>query len=604
MNRVSFRTSLLVSFALVLSPVVVLLATTFRANLTREQQSTLHLQMLSAQAFALHIEQVFDAAEGLALAVAHDPLTHTMDPRLLDEHLRDLVRDHGGVDAVNVFDARGINRGYGNPDQAAEPRLDASQRDYFRVAMATNLPALSDVVTLMRPPVPGIVVSAPIRDAERRPVGVVHVVLHAARLTREYQAMRLSPGQAVLLMDRKGRLAFHTGAPLLTDEDARAMINLDLVHRALSGVATQGEAFTDPVTGEVHLGAFVPTPRHHWVVGVIMNRVVATAPLQALFRREVLVLLLLSLLSGGLALWLARRLSHPVRQLQSAALAVGRGAMGALRLRTRNRELLDLEQAFNQMQAQLEQRETQVREALTLREEFMVAAAHELKTPVTTIKTWARLLRAGTQSAERVQQGLQAVGRQAERIAMLADDLLLVARFKAGSAALEREELDLHEVLDEVVARATRGNGEQPVRVVAAPGALWVRGDRELLGRVIARLLENAISYSPSGAEVVAAAEKHGTDVTISVSDHGVGIHPERQQHVFEPFYEVVPAGERGYRSTVSMGLHASYQIIAAHGGRMGVVSTPGEGSTFWFRLPLAKEHVVGAGGDERRDNV
>jgi signal transduction histidine kinase len=221
-----------------------------------------------------------------------------------------------------------------------------------------------------------------------------------------------------------------------------------------------------------------------------------------------------------------------------------------------------------------------------LKDEFLSAAAHELKTPVTTIKGWTQILLKGTGRKVDERRVLEILHGQSDRIARLSEDLLAVARLRPDSPSLGRERFDLSELLAEVVEEVRARKGGHDLQV-ATPGPLLVGAHRRLIGEVLGRLLDNALRYSPGGKPIEVSARQEGGEAVISVRDHGVGIPPERQRHVFEPFYESVPTGKQGYVGVVSLGLHLSKQIVERHGGRIWFDSAPGEGSTFSFSLPL-----------------
>jgi signal transduction histidine kinase len=228
-----------------------------------------------------------------------------------------------------------------------------------------------------------------------------------------------------------------------------------------------------------------------------------------------------------------------------------------------------------------------LRQADSLKDEFLSAAAHELKTPVTTIKGWAEILLRAKGRSPDDQKALETIHRQAERITRLSDDLLSVMRLQPGFPSLSQERFDLAELLQESVELAQRTASSREFRVTTS-GPLLVEADRRLISEMLSHLLENAIRYSPAGMPVEVESLQVKGRAVVSVKDHGVGIPLDRQIHIFEPFYEPVPSGSQGYVGIVSLGLHLSKQIVEAHGGTIWFTSTPGEGSTFSFSLPLA----------------
>jgi signal transduction histidine kinase len=227
----------------------------------------------------------------------------------------------------------------------------------------------------------------------------------------------------------------------------------------------------------------------------------------------------------------------------------------------------------------------EVRTALRLREEFMSAAAHELKTPVTTIQSWAELLLSLEAPTARQRKGLTTIARNTRRINRLVEHLFAAVRMAPGTLVLERQRFDLHGLLREQVEKLARTT-ESPLRLEVS-GPLFIHAERQLVGEVVAHLVENALRYSPPGAPVELRAWHTEGEAVVSVHDVGPGIPRERQHHVFEPFYEPLPPGMPGYTGVVELGLYLSRRIVEAHGGHIWLESPPHQGSTFCFSLPL-----------------
>jgi signal transduction histidine kinase len=187
---------------------------------------------------------------------------------------------------------------------------------------------------------------------------------------------------------------------------------------------------------------------------------------------------------------------------------------------------------------------------------------------------------------EIARQTLEKVVRQTDQVSTIIDDLLNVMRLRQGDLVLRRERVDLTALAWENVEKINQL--AEPGRVrLSSDGPVVVMGDPGLIGRVLVRIVENALLYSPAGTPVDVETKREGARGIISVTDRGPGIPPERQRHVFEPFYESVPAGAPGYVGIVSLGLYLSKQLLDAVGGQIELRSTPGQGTTFLFSLPL-----------------
>ena len=136
--------------------------------------------------------------------MANDSLVRSMDPTQLDAHMQGLVLRSSLYDAIGVYDATGLNRGWGEPDAPSEPRLRIDDRPYFQKVMTTGAPAISEVIELRRPERTAILISVPIPGPEGRPMGVVNVIMQTHLLARRYLDARLQSGQEILLTDTTG----------------------------------------------------------------------------------------------------------------------------------------------------------------------------------------------------------------------------------------------------------------------------------------------------------------------------------------------------------------------------------------------------------------
>jgi signal transduction histidine kinase len=170
---------------------------------------------------------------------------------------------------------------------------------------------------------------------------------------------------------------------------------------------------------------------------------------------------------------------------------------------------------------------------------------------------------------------------------LLIEDLLTVTRLKVGVAELRLQPVDLALLMKEVLGHNAEVAERHTITFVP-DGPLVVEADRELIALVLTRLLENALEAEPEGGPIELDARSEEGSALVSVVDHGAGIPPERQEHIFEPFYEAVPSGRPGYVGVVSLRLHLCKRILDAHGGRIWFTSSPDAGSTFTFSLPKA----------------
>jgi len=363
MPRFGLRVKLFIAFGIVLLPVLVLLIMGFQANLAWRESLILDDQRLTAEAVAVQVDGAFDASIGMGWAVANDPLTQTFDSKLLDSHLKQLMARYPFYHAIHVFDSKGMNHGFGHLTLSSEPRFNIADRSHFQTVMATNTPVISPVLQISRPMgVIGIVAVVPIRNEAGQAIGVVSVVMTAEQLAKRYEETRLLPGQAIVLVDRDAHIAFHSLRRNLSYTAISAFKDLPPLRAALAGIPTTVNEFSDPVTKDLRLGAFVPTKRYRWAVGVTMPPSVALAPVYGLLRQQLAVFAGILILSAVLASMLARYLVQPFLRLNAAARALGRGDLSRrVEIHTGD-EIEHLGASFNEMAGQLEEREKALRD--------------------------------------------------------------------------------------------------------------------------------------------------------------------------------------------------------------------------------------------------
>lgn len=234
---------------------------------------------------------------------------------------------------------------------------------------------------------------------------------------------------------------------------------------------------------------------------------------------------------------------------------------------------------------------TERKRAERARDEFINLAAHELKTPLTTLKGYVQILMSRGGHDEEEARLFRVIGAQADRMAHVARTLVDVTQIQGGSLVLRCTRLDLAALVEEVVAEI-RPVAPRHELTVSAEKAVLVKGDPNRLRDVLYNLVDNAVKFSPRGGPIQVIVrkergeEKEEGEAVVSVIDHGIGIPKERQAELFQAFYQVSPM----VRPTTGMGLglYISREIIRRLSGRIWFESEVGRGSAFHFALPLA----------------
>jgi signal transduction histidine kinase len=220
-----------------------------------------------------------------------------------------------------------------------------------------------------------------------------------------------------------------------------------------------------------------------------------------------------------------------------------------------------------------------------LKDEFVSSISHELRTPLTSIAGYVELLQEEEDDTQKLGH-LAIVGRNSERLLALVSDLLFAARLQYGRLELDRSPVDLRKLVEQSVdsakPRAQAASVQLELEVEDVPQLL---GEPAKLAQLLDNLVSNAIKFTPRDGRVSVRLTAHGDMIRIEVSDTGIGISDVERERLFERFFRAQSALERQIQGT-GLGLYISKAIVDAHDGRIGVESSPGEGTTFVVELP------------------
>jgi len=281
--------------------------------------------------------------------------------------------------------------------------------------------------------------------------------------------------------------------------------------------------------------------------------------------------------------------------------------------------------AMEESYATLESRNQQLhaaflrlQEADRIKTNFLATMSHELRTPLTSIIGYSEMLLeglAGPLVAEQ-REYVETVLGKADQLLQLITGILDVSLLESGNLRIERQPIDVAELLDSVVSGFVPQAGKRRIVIEApVPDVPHVVGDARKIRQVVWNLVANAVKFTREGGSIGVEAEigplspadevgrfgaplqpgemlgRYG--VRVRVRDTGIGISPEMQQHIFEPFFQVDSSSTREYGGT-GLGLTLAKRYVEAHGGSIWVSSQPGEGSTFVFSLPAVTDELAG----------
>ena len=320
--------------------------------------------------------------------------------------------------------------------------------------------------------------------------------------------------------------------------------------------------------------------------------VVATslADVDATLRRLLLIMLLVTAAVlaalAALGLWVVRLGLRPLDAIGSTAAAIAGGDLSRRVERAESRtEVGRLGLALNAMLAHIERAfEAQADSERRLRR-FVADASHELRTPLSAVRAYAELFTRGAdRRPDDLARSMQGITRESERMSLLVDDLLLLARLDEGRP-LEREPVELDEVVGEAVETAQALEPERPIELETGPAA--VVGDRDRLRQIVDNLLGNVRAHTPPATPVRVRVGLENGSALIEVADSGPGLSAEEAGRVFERFYRADQSRSRS-SGGVGLGLSIVAAVAQAHGGTVAAESNAGRGATFRITLPLA----------------
>ena len=267
------------------------------------------------------------------------------------------------------------------------------------------------------------------------------------------------------------------------------------------------------------------------------------AALHRLFLIELFVTLAVLAALVGLALWVVRIGLKPLVEIEHTAAAIAAGDLSKRVERAEpTTEVGRLGLALNAMLARIEESDLRLRR-------FVADASHELRTPLAAVRAYAELFKRGASTRpDDLERAMSGIGRESERMSLLVDDLLLLARLDEGRP-LEQEQVDL--------------------------------------GQVVDNLLANARSHTPAGTPVHVRVSRNGANAVVEVEDEGPGIPAAEIAQVFERFHRADPSRARS-SGGVGLGLSIVSAVAEAHGGSASATSEPGHGATFRITLPLS----------------
>lgn len=300
----------------------------------------------------------------------------------------------------------------------------------------------------------------------------------------------------------------------------------------------------------------------------------------SILRTQLIYITIIALLLAlGMAIYLAARISKPIKDITTSAEEMGKGNYGVQFKGGHYTEISDLAETLTDASRELEKTDM-------YQKDLIANVSHDLKTPLTMIKSYAEMVRdLSGDNREKRESHLNVIIEEADRLNVLVNDMLTMSRMQQRAIELEKTNFDLDETIKNLIASYDiLKEQENYVFKYESPGSIYVNADEAKIKQVLSNLINNAVKYCGSDKEVIIRLRRSGKKVRCEVTDHGQGIASDEITHVWERYYK---SSTHHVRPTEGSGLGLSIvkEILILHKAEYGVNSRLGKGSTFWFEL-------------------
>lgn len=279
------------------------------------------------------------------------------------------------------------------------------------------------------------------------------------------------------------------------------------------------------------------------------------------------------------------RLSKPVQVLTRAHEKVQEGDFTVRLPDNQPGEVGELMRSFNDMTEALGS-------TAYLQKDFISSISHEFKTPIASIRGFAKLLQMPGLTEEQKAEYISLIAQESDRLSRLSETLLRLSALEQQTALASISTFSLDEQLRQVILRLEPSWSQKDISWQLDMQEVSITSDQELLNQVWINIIQNAIKFSPNGSEIAVRTILNGS-IHVEIEDHGCGISEEAQKRIFDKFYQ---ADKSRKQEGVGLGLSLVKRILDMMGGTVSVRSTPGEGSTFLVKLPMTPPHHHHAG--------
>ncbi len=439
---------------------------------------------------------------------------------------------------------------------------------------------------------PIFTIATPTKDG-----GAIIAQIDGEAVNELFKDIELAENSVVAIMDKDGRILYRRSA------DATMLYSEILGTSLIDSLGDQNTSVSEvesPYDGIKRIYGLARTHRQENVIIIGISSSRFNEPLWNQIYRQLRVSFIIAVIAIGVTLFLAFGIIKSLKELKTVTYRFATGNREVRAPENVAGEIGALGKAFNWMAEQLNEREERLKELDILKSEFVSSISHELKTPLTTIKTLAHVLKENKIKKAEKTEYLEVIAAECDRQIKLVSNLLDVSQIEADKFKFECSEVRLNEILQGVLkmekpAAELKNNGLELQITDDVPA---VRANSEALHRVFRSLVENAVKYTPEGGVIRISAKRSNGEVAVSVSDNGCGIGAEDLPNIFNKFYRGKPLSESLERvneqNGVGLGLYITRKIVDQLSGRIEASSSLKGGTVLTVFLPVWKEATDG----------
>ncbi len=315
----------------------------------------------------------------------------------------------------------------------------------------------------------------------------------------------------------------------------------------------------------------------------LLSTILATLLLSSIFFAGAIVLIILVV---------NRTILSPIETVIEGAGKISKGDLSYTIEVTTKDEVGDLASAVNSMAHTLKKNIEDLKELDKLKDEFVLLASHNLRTPLTVIKGYVSSLKEDKTLDSKIHNDIEEISESTKQLETITETLLSLVSLEKGQRVLKKKAVDLTSLLEEVGGKLGMKAAEKKVSFIfefPSKPVPKISLEEERMEQAFLGLIDNAIKFNKEGGKIIVKLKQKNKEVVISIRDDGIGISEEEKGKVFKKFHRATDVLTYNYEG-IGLGLYLSKLIIESHQGRIWFESKIGEGSTFYVSLPIAKQ--------------